>query len=56
MNLEALDLLVRTVAYPVSAAICLNQVEELFIDASYFARGLHRRPAGPHRLGSGSPE
>jgi len=43
MNLEALDLVVRTVAYPVSAAICLNQVEELFIDASYFARGLHRR-------------
>jgi adsorption protein B len=39
----ALDAVARAVAYPTGAAIFLNQLDELFIDGSYVARGLNAR-------------
>jgi adsorption protein B len=43
MTLEAIDLAMRWLAWPVAGAICANQFDELFIDANYLLRGLHRR-------------
>lgn len=40
---EALDAIVRTMALPIAAGICLNQIDELFVDANYWLRGLYRR-------------
>lgn len=42
-TLETLDQVVRGLAYPVAGAILLNQLDDLFVDANYFLRGLHRR-------------
>lgn len=41
--LEVLDQVVRGLAQPVAGAILLNQLDDLFVDANYFLRGLHRR-------------
>ena len=43
MLLDTIDLAMRWLTYPVAGAICANQIDELFIDASYVLRGLHRR-------------
>jgi bacteriophage N4 adsorption protein B len=40
---DALDLLVRTVAWPVGAAILANQLDESIVDANYVLRGLYRK-------------
>jgi adsorption protein B len=36
------DMIAQTLAGPLGAAILLNQLDELFIDVNYVARGLHR--------------
>jgi adsorption protein B len=41
--LESLDHAARLLAYPVGAGILANGLEELWIDANYFARGLYQR-------------
>ena len=43
MPTDALDLLVRTVTWPVGAAILANQLDESIVDASYVLRGLYRK-------------
>jgi adsorption protein B len=43
MDLASLDLLLRALAWPLAGAICTNQLDDLFVDASYLGRGLHRR-------------
>ncbi|WP_437561372.1 glycosyl transferase family protein [Sorangium sp. So ce542] len=43
MILEALDLGIRAVAYTAGVAILANQLDELFVDVNYLARGMHRR-------------
>ncbi len=43
MLLEQLDNAARLLAYPVGLGILANGAEELFFDANYFLRGLHRR-------------
>jgi adsorption protein B len=43
MSLETLDAVLRTVAYPVAGGIFLSQLDELFVDANYLARGLFRK-------------
>jgi bacteriophage N4 adsorption protein B len=43
MNLDQLDQIARLLAYPVGAGILANGLEEVWIDANYFLRGLHRR-------------
>jgi bacteriophage N4 adsorption protein B len=40
---QALDTAARALALPVAAGIFLNQLDELFMDANYLMRGLHRR-------------
>lgn len=40
---DVLDAVARAGAWPVAGAILLNQLDELAIDASFLARGLHRR-------------
>ena len=42
---QALDTLMRALALPVAGGILINQIDELFIDANYWLRGLHRREA-----------
>lgn len=42
---QMLDALMQTLALPVAGGIFFNQLDELFIDANYFFRGLHRRSA-----------
>lgn len=42
---QALDTLMRALALPVAGGILLNQLDELFIDANYWLRGIHRRDA-----------
>lgn len=42
MTLESLDMGMRALAYGTSGAILVNQLDELFMDANYFLRGLHR--------------
>lgn len=40
---EIIDLIASGLAQPVAGAILVNQLDDLFVDASYFLRGLHRR-------------
>lgn len=40
---ELLDAVARAGAWPIATAILANQVDELFVDGSFLARGLHRR-------------
>jgi len=42
---RVLDALMQAMAYPLAGGILLNQIDELFIDANYWLRGLHRREA-----------
>ncbi len=43
MLLDQLDNVARILAYPVGLGILGNGLEEMFFDANYFLRGLHRR-------------
>jgi adsorption protein B len=43
VNLEAFDAAARVVAYTVGGGILLNAVDELYVDANYWLRGLYRR-------------
>jgi bacteriophage N4 adsorption protein B len=43
MLLDQLDNVARMLAYPVGLGILGNGLEEMFFDANYFLRGLHRR-------------
>jgi len=43
MTPQDLDQIARLLAYPIGGGILLNQLDDLFIDANYVARGLHRR-------------
>jgi adsorption protein B len=45
VTLELLDQGMRMLAYGASFAILGNQLDELFMDANYFLRGLHRHAA-----------
>jgi adsorption protein B len=40
---DSLDLLVRTLAWPVCGFLLANGIDDLFIDANYYVRGLFRR-------------
>ncbi len=40
---DSLDLLVRTLAWPVCGFLMVNGFDDLFIDANYYVRGLFRR-------------
>src|SRR5712692_10013537 len=41
--MDTFDLAMQWLAYPVGGGIFLNQLDELFMDANYLFRGLHRR-------------
>ncbi|HEV8163053.1 MAG TPA: glycosyltransferase, partial [Actinomycetota bacterium] len=43
MTPETLDQAFRLFAYPVGVGILINGLEELWVDANYMVRGLHRR-------------
>jgi adsorption protein B len=43
MGPHELDLAMRSLMYPVVGGIFANQLDELFMDANYLLRGLHRR-------------
>lgn len=43
MAVQTLDLLMHALAYPVAGGIFINQLDELFIDANYYLRGLHKK-------------
>jgi len=43
MTLESLDFGMQVLTYCAGSGILANQLDELFVDANYFFRGLHRR-------------
>jgi adsorption protein B len=45
MHLETFDAIAHVLGWGVGSGILLNQVDELHIDAQYYARGLHRARA-----------
>jgi len=45
MSSEILDSVMRALCYPVAGGILLNGLDDLFVDANYYLRGLHRRHA-----------